>query len=220
MATLRLAHRGDWRKAPENTIAAFEAALAIPGCDGLEFDVRTAADGVPVVIHDATLAREQGRRGRVRDLSADALGQLGVPTLAGVMASLPDWAFLDIELKEDPGPAFEEIVEASRGTNLERAVVSSFEGRILSRIRRARPSWPLWLNVRDLHPATLEGAAELGCTGVACLWPAITAGAVERVVAAGLVLAAWTVRDPATYHALEQAGAVAICAEAEALDPR
>jgi glycerophosphoryl diester phosphodiesterase len=220
VATLRLAHRGDWRVAPENTLAAFVSALAIPGCDGLEFDVRTSADGVPVVIHDATLAREQGSRGRVRDLGADALGRLGVPTLAGVMAFLPDWAFLDIEVKDDPGPVFEEILEASRGTNLDRAVVSSFEPAIVSRVGRARPSWPFWLNVRDLRPATLQIAADLGCTGVACVWPAITAGALERVAAAGLVLAAWTVRDPVTYRALEHAGVVAICAEAEALDPR
>ena len=41
--TLRLAHRGDWRRAPENTLAAFLAALAVPGCDGLEFDVRAVA---------------------------------------------------------------------------------------------------------------------------------------------------------------------------------
>ena len=61
---LRLAHRGDWRRAPENTIAAFLAALDVPGCDGLEFDVRAAADGVPVVIHDDTLARVQGSRAR------------------------------------------------------------------------------------------------------------------------------------------------------------
>ncbi len=39
---LRLAHRGDHRRYPENTLAAFRAALALPGCDGLEFDVRGA----------------------------------------------------------------------------------------------------------------------------------------------------------------------------------
>src|SRR4029079_14055978 len=57
----RLSHRGDWRQATENTIAAFLAAMAIPACDGLELDVRLSADGVPVVIHDETLTRAQGR---------------------------------------------------------------------------------------------------------------------------------------------------------------
>ena len=59
---LRLAHRGDWRRAPENTLAAFLAAIAVPGCDGLEFDVRASADGVPVVIHDETLSASRGSR--------------------------------------------------------------------------------------------------------------------------------------------------------------
>jgi glycerophosphoryl diester phosphodiesterase len=60
--TLRLAHRGDHRHEPENTIAAFVAALAVSGCDGLEVDVRLSRDGVPVVIHDESLARVQVAR--------------------------------------------------------------------------------------------------------------------------------------------------------------
>ena len=81
MPALRLAHRGDWRRAPENTIPAFLAALDVPGCDGLEFDVRAAAGGVPVVIHDETLERVQGVAGRVADLTPDELAEHGVPTL-------------------------------------------------------------------------------------------------------------------------------------------
>ena len=46
--TLRLAHRGDWRAAPENTIAAMRPRWPSPACDGLEFDVRPSSDGVPV----------------------------------------------------------------------------------------------------------------------------------------------------------------------------
>ncbi len=220
MATLRLAHRGDWQRAPENTPAAFDAALAIPGCDGLEFDVRTSADGVPVVVHDATLRREHGRAGRVRDFGADALGRLGLPMLATVLASLPEWAFLDVEVKDDPGPAFEDILEGSRGSSLDRAVVSSFEAGILARVGRSRPAWPRWLNVRDLRPSTVRVASELGCVGVACAWPAINERGIDRLAAEGLVLAAWTVRDLPTYRRLERAGLVAICAEGDALDPR
>ena len=68
---LRLAHRGDWRRAPENTIPALTAALEIAGCDGLEFDVRASADGVPVLLHDETLERVQGRPDRVDALTAE-----------------------------------------------------------------------------------------------------------------------------------------------------
>ena len=75
--TLRLAHRGDWRGAPENSLAAFTAALAVPACDGLEFDVRASSDRVPVINHDATLARVHGRPERVDALTAAALGAIG-----------------------------------------------------------------------------------------------------------------------------------------------
>ncbi|MEA2619718.1 MAG: glycerophosphoryl diester phosphodiesterase, partial [Chloroflexota bacterium] len=103
--TLRLAHRGDWRRAPENTLAAFQAALSIPACDGLEFDVRLSADGVPVIYHDATLERVHGRSEWVETLPASALGALGVPTLATVLATVGRRPFLDVELKVDAGPA-------------------------------------------------------------------------------------------------------------------
>src|SRR5258706_11498485 len=65
---LRLAHRGDWRRRTENTLPAFLAALAIPGCDGLEFDVQAARGGVAVCNHDDTLTRVHGvdRRGKRR----------------------------------------------------------------------------------------------------------------------------------------------------------
>src|SRR5882672_6964091 len=99
--TLRLAHRGDWRRAPENTIPAFLAALAVPACDGLELDVRLAADGVPVVCHDKTLARVQGRPERVEAIRSDALGDLDVPTLDDVLRAVGRRPFLDVELKVD-----------------------------------------------------------------------------------------------------------------------
>ena len=77
---IRLAHRGDWRHAPENSIAALQAALAVPGCDGVEFDVRLSSDGVPVLLHDETLQRVQGRSERVDALRARDLEDLGIPT--------------------------------------------------------------------------------------------------------------------------------------------
>ena len=66
---LRLAHRGDWRVAPENTLDAFLAAMRIPGCDGVELDVRLSRDGVPVVAprRDARPGAASPRsRGRAR----------------------------------------------------------------------------------------------------------------------------------------------------------
>jgi glycerophosphoryl diester phosphodiesterase len=216
--TLRLAHRGDWRRAPENTIAAFLTALEVPGCDGLEFDVRAAAGGVPVVIHDETLDRVQGVAGRVASLTPEELAVHGVPTLEEVLAAVPRRAFLDVELKGDPGRGAVDVLTAGRGPGLERAVVSSFQPATLERVGRLAPSWPRWLNTRDLEPATIQMAVALECRGIAAQWRAIDARSAARVREAGLDLAAWTVRRRPTYSRLERLGVVAICAEAAALD--
>jgi glycerophosphoryl diester phosphodiesterase len=61
---LIIGHRGASASAPENTLIAFERALR-DGADGIEFDVRLARDGVPVVIHDAALDRTVQLEGRL-----------------------------------------------------------------------------------------------------------------------------------------------------------
>ena len=61
---LIIAHRGASAFAPENTLAAFELAIK-QGADGLEFDVHCSADGVPMVLHDASLDRTTNGHGRV-----------------------------------------------------------------------------------------------------------------------------------------------------------
>jgi len=74
-APLIIGHRGDSAHAPENTHAAFDLALD-GGADGIEFDVRLARDGVPVVIHDATLRRTALREGVVETLDSAELSAL------------------------------------------------------------------------------------------------------------------------------------------------
>jgi glycerophosphoryl diester phosphodiesterase len=217
-ACLRLAHRGDWRRAPENTIAAFRAALAIPGCDGIELDVQAARDGTPIVIHDDTLERIQGRPGRVDALAVTDLADAGVPTLAEVLETLPRHAFLDVELKANVAPAAVAVLAGARGATLGRGVVSSFDPGILDRVARLAPSWPRWLNSVDLDPARIATAVELGCTAVATEWHAIDRAAVARAGAAGLAVAAWTVRRRSTFDRLAGLGVIAVCAEASALD--
>jgi glycerophosphoryl diester phosphodiesterase len=216
--TLRLAHRGDSRRAPENSLAALAAALAIPACDGLEFDVRASADGVPVICHDRTLRRVLSRPERVDALTAKALGELGVPTLDAVLTVVGRRPFLDVELKDDPGPAAIEILAAWRGEALDRAVVSSFEPETLEGVARRRPSWPRWLNSYRLDAATIADALTLGCRGVAVEWPALDSASIRQARSAGLDVASWTVRRRPTFDRLARLGVVAVCVEGPALD--
>ena len=216
--TRRLAHRGDWRHAPENTIAAFTAALALPACDGLEFDVRVSSDGVPIICHDATLERTHERPERVDGLTAGALEALGVPTLAKVLASVGRRPFLDVELKGDPGLTIVEVLAGGRGPALSNAVVSSFEAVALEPIAHLAPSWPRWLNLHRLGPGDVAAAVGLGCRGVAVDWRALDRRSVAGARDAGLEIAAFTVRRRPTFDRLARLGVVAVCVEAAALD--
>jgi glycerophosphoryl diester phosphodiesterase len=216
--TLRLAHRGDHRKAAENTIPAFLAAMARPACDGLEFDVRESRDGVPVLLHDATLARVQGRPEAAVELTASELEAIGVPTLRAVLEAVPRRAFLDIELKEVLGRPLLEALAGGRGPDLTNAVVSSFDPLALRKMRGLASGWPLWLNAVDLRPATIELARGLDCAGVSAEYHVIDERGVERAREAGLEVAAWTVTRRPSYARMVELGVVAVCVEGAALD--
>jgi len=215
---LRLAHRGDWRVAPENTLDALLAAMRVPGCDGVEFDVRLSADGVPVILHDETLDRVQRHHARIAGITATEAGTFGIPTLEAVMAALPD-AWMDIELKgEEHGEATAAVLLTARGDAPANAVISSFDPPSLVAMADHLPGWGRWLNVVDMDPATLSLAVGLGCRGVSALWGTLTPAAVRLAHATGLDVAAWTVRRRATWDRLAGLGVVGCCVEAAALD--
>lgn len=224
MTTLRLAHRGDWRVAPENSLAAIEAALRAPLCDGLEFDVRVSADGVPVLLHDESLARVQKVPARCVTLTAAELAVHGIPTLGQVLAVTDCEFFLDVELKEQVPGAIDALeLERGRtgedgGPTLRNAVLSAFEPETLQWLAEQRPAWPRWLNAYDLAPRTIDLATELGCAAISAEWHSIDAAGVARANDAGLDVASWTVRDADDYRRLEALGLAAICVEAAALD--
>jgi glycerophosphoryl diester phosphodiesterase len=116
---LIIAHRGASSHAPENTLAAFRAAIDA-GADGVEFDVQLTKDGVPVVFHDYDLRRIGSTGRKVCDLTAEEIARVdvgkwfesksgnsdfvgeSVPTLASVLDLLAGFhGRVYIELKAD-----------------------------------------------------------------------------------------------------------------------
>jgi glycerophosphoryl diester phosphodiesterase len=101
-----IAHRGLWTPlgAPENSLAAFQAACAKDYA--IELDVQLTADGQAVVFHDDRLERLTGVEGRLRDHTAAELGAMKlsgtdetIPTLADALAVIGHRAMVHIELK-------------------------------------------------------------------------------------------------------------------------
>jgi glycerophosphoryl diester phosphodiesterase len=93
-----LAHRGASAYAPENTVAAFERAIALRA-DGIETDVRASRDGVLVLVHDERVDRTTDGEGKVDRLSFEELQRLDAgrpfnPRFAGERIPTVE-AFLD-----------------------------------------------------------------------------------------------------------------------------
>jgi len=216
---LILAHRGDWSQAGENSLEAFRAAFRRPGVDGVEFDVRAARDGTPVVIHDATLRRLRGVRRRVRDLPTSALRDFGVLSLDEVLDSLPPPFFLDIELKEDVGLRASQVIIGHRGDPPREVAVSSFQPAIIRSVSVAHADWRCWLITRRLNATVVAEALDSGCVGLAVRWPALGPNGRRLVDSAGLELATWTVEDPAVMARVIGLGLllVAVCVDPLAL---
>ena len=107
-----IAHRGFSAIAPENTIAAFAAALA-SGASSVEFDLQLSAEGIPVIFHDRNLERITGISGIINEKSLDEIEQLDagkwfdekfagekIPTLAEalkILKSVDKFLYFDIK---------------------------------------------------------------------------------------------------------------------------
>lgn len=106
MAALIIAHRGFSARHPENSLAAFEAAIAA-GADAVETDVRLSRDGLPVCSHDPDLKRVYGRSERVDALAADELEREGVLGLTTVLMVARGRAKVMLDLKMTTGADLE-----------------------------------------------------------------------------------------------------------------
>ncbi len=200
---LVIAHRGDSAHCPENTLAAFASAAAA-GADGIELDVRLSADGIPVVCHDATLARFGGGTRRLSrrtfaDLGRDSVGAWfaarfaseRIPTLAAALSSFP--GLVCIELKAGGGlgapqrdrrlaAAVVQVVVRARATA--RVQLLCFAPSVLAELARLAPRLP---RVRNAERAPVDPGSWLDLQAAAALQAVCVD---QRVLSAALVAAA------------------------------
>lgn len=227
---LVVAHRGASAEAPENTLEAFERAVAA-GADAVEFDVRLTADAVPIVLHDADVARTTDGSGAVAAMTSNEVGALRirgglrVPTLLEALTTLSGRIAVDIELKNIPGePGFTSDAEPLVEATLETVAASGFDGVVLlssfnpasiAHARALAPEIPTGL----LTEFTTEARAALtfaAAQGHPWVLPylgmlhAVGDGFSEEVHAAGLRLGTWITDDPAEALALFRAGVDAV----------
>ena len=156
---LAIAHRGGAGLWPENTLCAFQRAMAMK-VDVLETDIHSTADGALVLIHDPTVDRTTNGSGMVNQLSLKQLKSLDagyrwsgdggrsfpfrgqgitVPTLEEVFSACPEARF-NIDIKQVRPSLAKRFCQAIRDFGMEaRVMVASFSSRALREFRRTCP---------------------------------------------------------------------------------
>jgi glycerophosphoryl diester phosphodiesterase len=154
---LVMAHRGGRDLWPENTLYAFEGAVAL-GVDVLEMDLHSTKDGVIVVMHDKTVDRTTDGEGPIQDFTWDELrlldagyhwseddgqtfpyrGQgITIPTLEQVLSSFPDMR-LNIEIKQSEPSIVDAVCELILDYQMQDMVlVASFNTDTIQEFRQA-----------------------------------------------------------------------------------
>ncbi len=152
-----IAHRGFSGKYPENTLIAFQKAIEIKA-DMIELDVTLSKDRIPIIIHDDTLERTTNGKGKIRNTSFKKLRELDagswknikfknekIPTLEEVLLLIKKRKIkLNIEIKTS---AYDKKLSNSciekktitliqKYNLINRIVISSFEPKILLRLRK------------------------------------------------------------------------------------
>jgi glycerophosphoryl diester phosphodiesterase len=180
---LLLGHRGVRLPGgpPENTFAAFDAALSA-GCDGFEFDVRLTADGVPVVVHDPQHAG--------RDIARTRAVELNLATLDDVVSRYSQRAFLYIELKV---PGLERhAARVIAGTSFPKGVlVASFLPDVLTCFHSQNASVPLGFIFDRAKAGNLW--RKLPATCIIPEYPLVNRSLLDEVHGSGRQLFTWTV---------------------------
>jgi glycerophosphoryl diester phosphodiesterase len=209
-----VAHRGAGKLAPENTLAAFKLG-AEHGYRMFECDVKLSSDGVPFLMHDATLERTTNGLGIGGDQPWDQLSRLDagswhsrahagepLPTFENIARwCLANRFFLNIEIKPTPG------VEAKTGEVVAHhaarlwagqdvpPLLTSFRPESLLAALQAQPQLPRGLLLDTLWDGCWDYAQKLQCVAVVCnhgLWDSET---VAKAKGLGLRCLSYTVND-------------------------
>jgi glycerophosphoryl diester phosphodiesterase len=201
------AHRGASVAAPENTMAAFRAALDA-GATYIELDVQRTADGRIIVLHDGDLLRMGGDPRKVNELSAAELQAIDIgrkygarfagevpPTLEEVIALVRGRAKINIELKynvPDPGlaPAVIELLE--RENFLDQVVITSLDYAALKQVESLEPS----LRTGHIVTAAVGNVLRTEADFLSLNSARATTSLVRKAHAAGKDVHVWTVNEP------------------------
>lgn len=209
-----IAHRGAGKLAPENTLAAFRVGAG-HGWRAFECDVKLSADGVPFLLHDATLERTTSASGVAGERGWSELSRLDAGSWhSPAYAGEPPASFeaiatfarrnghaLDIEIKPTPG----QELATGRAVGREVArlwadapappVFTSFRPDALQGARETAPQVPRGLLLDTLWDSWESAAAALGCAAVVTNHRVMSPELARQLHARGWRALVYTVND-------------------------
>lgn len=126
---LVVSHRGNWRSAPENSLAAIDSAIVMK-IDAVELDVRKTKDGHLVLMHDNTVDRTTNGKGKVSGLTLSEIKKLRlkdkdgkltehtVPTLEEAMLVAKDKIMVNLDKAYSIFPEVYKVLERTGTANI------------------------------------------------------------------------------------------------------
>jgi len=210
-----IAHRGANAYAPENTLPAFEKALAM-GADGVECDILLTADGNVVISHDDTIDRCSDGSGRISDMTLAQLrehdfgGWFGeefagtrIPTLTEFLAVVQTCEPILIELKSnDRNIAAQTVAIVNAFGLMDRVIFQSFDMSAIQACKAADENAYIALLYgagSDYDKAVRKDAAgfcaQHGLDGLHPQYAALSSGIVRKCAKIGVEVRTWTAND-------------------------
>ncbi len=208
-----IAHRGASADERENTLPAFERAIA-DAADFVELDVQASADGALVVFHDLDLGRLTPLRGPVGRRPLAELREHGIPTLDDVLELTRGRIGVMAELKAAYRFRRHDVVGRTVALLGEDDVALSFSRRTLLEAHRYRPSLRVLQHVG--YGVSLRTAAGYAWA-VGFHDPRVTKRGIERARALGLATTVYTVNDEERMRTLAALGVDGIFSDCPAL---
>jgi glycerophosphoryl diester phosphodiesterase len=218
---MAIAHRGASAYAPENTVAAFDEAVRL-AAPAVEFDVRLTADGVPVVLHDATLDRTTSGNGPITAHEWNDLLRLDagswfhrrfagtrIPSLEEALIAIGPSALPIIELKALIDPALLESL-LQKHQLLDDALVISFDLAPLRAVRLHTPKISLGLLVEEWSPTLIDTALGVDASHLILDTALLGPERIADIESAGLEVWTYTANDVATIAACASLGVTGI----------
>ncbi|MFB7352984.1 glycerophosphodiester phosphodiesterase [Streptomyces gardneri] len=218
-----IAHRGASSAAPENTLISDEVARR-GGARWIENDVQPSSDGVPYILHDATVDRTTDGTGPIRSLTSARIDELDagswfapaysgarVPTLAAQLADLRERGgnlLLEIKGRHSHAEVARIVQDVREQSMTGRVFVQSFDIPTLKYTRELAPELPIGLlrSTLDTDPVRLAEDLGLAAYNVSDTALAGRPGIVDELHAAGVAVNVWTVDKPARWKALDALG--------------